>query len=172
MALTSDGKIIFGVFIGAIIAIVLISSIGDQINVVTTEGVESNLTVNSSATGNGTVSLIGRTLLVAGDIFNSTGNESGHAEVFGTGNYTLATRTISGSRTVVLITNDSATEPGQQLNVTYTYEPDGYGNTSEARSITTLILIISALAILMFVVVMIWRQGGSLSQLLTVGSKR
>lgn len=161
--LKADGKMIFTIFIGAIIAIVFLSTIGDSIFTQTNTFTNINETVTGPAI-NGTVDLVGRELATSLSVIN--GSNASSADLLAQG---IALQTGVGSNgllTVQLSLNDSGSEyVGQPINVSYIYNPQGYVSDGGARSITSLILIFGALAILIFVVVVLF-QTGSLSKLL------
>ncbi len=158
----ADGKMIFLIFIGAIIATTLIVSIGDQINLVTSEFTITNETVTVSAV-NTTLDLTGRTLATRTSVLNAS--DPGASD-----NINLILQTGTGSnglRTVQIVANDSASEfVGTDVNVTYTYEPNGYVSDTGGRAITLLILIFSALAILIYVIAQLFEKDTSLSKLI------
>ncbi len=161
----SDGnlKAIFIVFIGAIIAATLIVTIANQTNLETTTFTETNFTVAVPQNGTAT-DLTGRTL-ISGDIINSS-------LTAGIVNVTLRTALSSttGLSTVQIYNNASSTEALQNVNVTYTYEPNGYVSDSGGRAITRLIVLFAALAIVVFVLVVFIKMG-FLGKLLKPGSK-
>ncbi len=158
-----DGKAILVGFIGAIIAIVLLASYATDIVGQTSTFSETSKTVTAPAVG-GTLDLIGRELFSVATIINAS-NITG---------VDLATQGIlitdeigsAGLLTVQMTLNSSATAwDSQSVNVTYNYKPDGYLNNSGARSINLLVPIFSALAILVFILVMFIKTG-SLGKLL------
>lgn len=157
-----DGKAIFKVFIGAIITIAIISIVATSIVGQTTIGTHSeNVTAPAI---NGTLDLRGRSLVsqtLVAEALNVTNTSAG---IF------LQTATGSdGLRTVQLTLNDTAGIFAATLvNVTYTFQPDGYLSNSGARAIALLILIFGALAIMVFVVV-IFIKDGSMGRLIGRG---
>ncbi|KKK63034.1 hypothetical protein LCGC14_2998340, partial [marine sediment metagenome] len=71
-----------------------------------------------------------------------------------------------GLLSVQLVFNDTGADfEGTDINVSYTANPDGYISDSGGRSVTRLILIIGALAIVIFVIV-IFIMEGSLGKLM------
>ena len=77
-----------------------------------------------------------------------------------------ATSSTTGLRTVQLTLNDTAADyAGTPVNVTYTFEPDGYLNNSGARAMALLILIFAAIGIMIYVVV-VFIQDGSMGRLM------
>ena len=155
---SGDLKAIMIVFIGLIVTAVLISTIADttftQTN--TLENVNATATV---AAINGTTDLKGRTLLDSGtiDVYNQSA-----AAVSWINNLTIQTgiSATTGLQSVQLFTHDNATDlVGLSVNVTYSFEPDGYANNSGTRSITLLIVIFAALAMVVFVLVPFIKDG-------------
>ncbi len=159
------------IFIGAIIAVTFMSPIGDQINLQTTTFNTINVTVTAPSAGNGTVDLFGREVVGGtGVITNATAIRNDTINdtfALGANNFTIITGTGSnGLLTVQLLLNDTgaAAWADQSVNVSYEYRPDGYINDSGGRSVTRLILIFAALAILVFVVVVL--MSGSLGEII------
>lgn len=160
----TDGKAIFMVFVGAIIALVLIFVIADQVNLTTTTIEEVNTTVTANAP-NVTLDVRGRQLISSINIFNTTNISQNLGERFGASLQT-GISTTSGLLSVQLVFNDTGVNfEGEEVNVSYTANPDGYISDSGGRSVTKLILIFAALAILIFTVV-VFIQFGFLGELL------
>ncbi len=157
-ALKGDGKAIFTVFIGAIIAIVFLASISDNIFTQTNTVSATNSTFTAPVV-NGSVAITGRELVdgttpITLNASNASGIDLQDLGVF------VDTRTINGVRTVALNINQTGIGfASSDINVTYEYDPQGYISIAGGRSITLLILIIAALAILVFVVVVFVRDG-------------
>ncbi len=150
--LKGDGASFFQILIGAVIAISFLIVIANSIVAQTTTASTVNETVTIPAADSAT-DLVGRTLLVAGQINNVSAPDPLISE-----NLTLRTGLGSdGLQTVQLFLNTSS--PDSEVNVTYTYEPDGYLNTGSSRAIAALILIFGALGILMFVFVTLMKEG-------------
>jgi hypothetical protein len=156
----SDGTAIFAVFIGAIITLVLIGIIADQVTDRTRLATINNATITVPATANTTLELTGRDLVSRISITNRTNITSdllneGLALEDGIGS--------NGLKTVRLRTNDSASVfgyLGAAVNVSYTYNPEGsVRDNSGAASITLLITMFSALAIMIFTIVVFVKSG-------------
>lgn len=159
---SSDGKMIFSIFIGAIITIVFLSSIADSVNLQTNTRSVANETVTSGAV-NVSVDVTGRDLIGLAVIKNATNSTA--IDLEGTG-VNVITGINNGIQTVQLIVNDTGSNfAGQPLNLSYTYNPDGFVTDSGARSIVLLIVIFGALAIVVTVIAFLFR--GSLANLLT-----
>ncbi len=154
VSLQSDGKAIFKVFIGAIIALAIITIIGSAIVGQTTI---SSIAINVTAPEvNATLDLEGRTLVSATSVANAANASNSSVGLI----LQTATSITTGLRTVQLTLNDTAAEfAGTLVTTTYTAEPDGYLNNSGARAISLLILIFAALAIMIFVVVVFIKDG-------------
>ncbi len=129
-------------------------SIGDQINLETNTFTDENITVTVPAV-NATLDVTGRELVTETSILNSTNASQTAVGLFlqtGTG--------TNGLLSVQLAANDTASGiVGNSVNLTYTYNPDGYISDSGGRALTNLILIFAALAILVFVIVVFIKQG-------------
>lgn len=155
----SDGMAIIAVFIGAIIAATFIASIATDVVPLSTTSAKTNTTAVVAAAGSAT-NLVGRELITGRDINNGTLAGVG-GQIFASGNLTLRTGwTTGGLKTVQLFTNtNGSTWTGSTVNVSYDYQPDGYLPIGGARSIANLIVIMSALAIAVFVIVVFWKTG-------------
>ncbi len=165
----NDFFVILTIFIGAIIGATFMLPIGDQVNAQTSTFNTVNLTVTAPAAGNGTLDLVGRELVGTAILNNATSAETNESTYVITGsNFTVATRTgTNGLLTVQLILNDTGEASGwasQSVNITYEYIPDGYVSDSGGRSVTRLIVLFAALALLVFVVVLLMK--GSLGEII------
>jgi hypothetical protein len=151
--LKSDGKMIFMIFFGVIIATVLLSSSADQVFIQTNILSISNGTSTAPAV-NATLDLTGRTLVGTGIVTNATSGVTVSGGIVQTG---LSSTT--GLQTIQLTLNDTASAyAAESVNVSYTYQPDGYLGNSGARGISTLIIIIGALAVLIYVIVVLYQN--------------
>lgn len=164
--LHGDGKAILMVFIGAIITIVFLQSISDtqsfQVNTFT----ENNLTVTAPAV-NASVALSGRELIGTATVQNGTTNIS----LEGAGVF-VNESVINGIKSVRLNVNQTgAGFAGTPVNVTYTAGADGYLERSVDRTISNLIPLFAALAILIFVLV-IFIMNGTLGEFMKGFTKR
>ncbi len=151
----SDGnlKAIFIVFIGAIIAVTLISVISNQTNLSTNSFVTVNETFTIPTNVGETVDLGGRELVSA------TAIRSANASTIL--NLTLQTGTgASGLRSVQIVVDGPVVANTSQTGLaSFTYLPDGYVGSSGGRSIVNLIVIFAALAIVVFVLVVFIKIG-------------
>lgn len=163
VSLQSDGKAIFKVVIGALIAIAMLSVIATQVFVETNTLGVINGTVTAPAV-NATLDLTGRALVGDGVVLNAT-NSSG-ADQTTLGVFVQTGTGDNGLRSVQLFVNDTgAAFAAQSVNITYTYEPDGYLPLLSSRSVANLIVIFGALGILIFVIV-VFIKDGSLGKLI------
>ena len=158
------------VFIWAVITATLIGSIANQTNLLTNTFSVSNETVTVPSTVNGTLDLTGRDLVTEIEIINATNNTAGNVVPVGLslqrgfGN--------SGLLTVQLFANDTASiDLGESVNISYIYNPDGYVNTVGGRAITNLIVLFAALAIVVFIIVMMFGSE-ALQNLLSMSNRR
>jgi len=151
--LSSDGKAIFMVFFGAVIAVVLIGTFGDSIYPQTTIYSWENNSITRPAV-NTTTDLTGRELVGTAVVNNGT-NVISEAVV------STGTSATTGLRTVQIYLNDTAFADASlsTINITYDFKPDGYLNVGGARGMASLILIMSCLAVLVFVVVVFIKHG-------------
>ncbi len=170
-SLKGDGKAIFTVFIGAIIAIVFLASVADSVFTQSTTFTNSNETVTALAV-NTSLTLLGRELadVPVATTWNATnGTDATNQQNNG---ITLSTATVSGVRTVVLILNDTASDfVGDSINVSYVYEPAGYLERAVDRSVVGLVTLFGALGALVFVIV-VFIMNGSLGALIGKTGRR
>ena len=156
----TDGKAIFIIFIGAIITIVLLGSIADQIFGETNTITITNVTVTAAAV-NTTLDITGRDILTIIEIYNAT-NATIQSYIGNGTNIQSGISTTTGLRSVQFILNDTGAGPsiaGTTVNISYTANPDGYLSDSGSRSIANLIPLFSALAILIFLLVVLIKEG-------------
>ncbi len=152
---TLDGKMIFTIFVGTIIAATLIATISDSIFTQTNTIAVTNNTVTAAAV-NTTLDVSGRELLTTIEIYNATNVTD---TLVGLGGSLQTGTGTSGLLSVQLILNDTASAfAGESVNISYTANPDGFLSDGGARSIANLILIFAALAILVFTVVVIFQN--------------
>lgn len=150
-----DGKAILIVFVGLIIAVTFLSTISDTVFTQTNTATVTNVTVTAPAI-NATIDLTGRTLLTSVLVINasneSSPNNNGLILQNGIG--------TNGLNTVQLTINDTAgSYAGISVNVSYTYQPEGYIQNASARSVTLLIVLFGALAALVFTITVFIREG-------------
>ncbi len=163
-SIKGDGKAIFGIFIGAIIAVVFIATIADSVFTQTSTFTSTNQSVTAPAV-NATLDLKGRELLSELESYNAT-----NATRQRTDGVILQTALGSdGLLTVQMTLNDTGADfAASPVNVSYTYNPDGYLSNGGARSIQLLVVIMAALAIVIFVIVVAVKEG-SLGDLIRRG---
>lgn len=148
-------------FIGVIIAVTFLISIANQVNLETNTFEVINGTVVAPSAINGTTDLTGRELVTQIEVYNATNFTDPTNGVFlrtGTG--------TNGLRSVQLFVNETG-EPylGFNINVTYTYNPDGFLSDGVTRNIANLIPLFAALAALVFIIV-IFISKGSMGELI------
>ena len=154
-SLNTDGKMIFMIFVGAIITVVMLGSIADSVFNTRNTNTQTNLTVTAPAV-NGTLILPGREL-VAGStpiIRNATNEDMVALGMEVTDGF------INGVQTVFLTMNDTASPSNlTAVNVTYDFNPQGYLKSQGDRSVVGLIIIMGSLAILITVIVILIKFG-------------
>lgn len=160
----SDTVVFIMIFIGVIIAINFLVPISDQIALNSRTITITNNTVTAPEV-NETLDLIGRELINSIEIYNASNLTPGITGAF------LSTKLGSaGLLTVQLTLNDSAaTFAGQDINVSYTANPDGYLSSGATRSINNLNILFGALAILILILVMLIKDGVSFGELVRFG---
>ncbi len=165
--LNVDGKMVFTIFVGLIITAVFIGSIADSVFLQTNTISLTNLSATVPAAANTTFSpqLPGRQNTTVITILNGSQDF--------TNNFTVNTTNAQGVQGIFLFpTEDASTENilGGAVNLTFTYQDSGFLQDSGARSISNLIVIISALAMVVFVIVVLWQT--SLKELLALPRRR
>lgn len=110
-----------------------------------------SVAVNSTVTGVAgvAVDLPGQELLSTPVVVNRTGQQ-----VVGAGNYTITERvsTVTGLKRVVYISTAGTEWAGAAVNVSYTYGQEGYIDDAGGRAVTGLILLLSFMALVVFIV--------------------
>ena len=149
MGQTAIGAFIL-MFVGVIVAISLIGNggISDQVSTVTQTVNQYNQTFTAGAVG-ANVTLNGQAArnLVYTNATNTT-------QVVDAGNFTVTNYVVTnGVPRAILQTNANSVFASKSVNITYTYEPVGYATDAGTRGVTSLIVIMSALAIVAFVIV-------------------
>ncbi len=170
------------IFIGAIITIAFISQIGTDISRQTSQISSINETLDITASQNGTdgidgVDASGAELSVVNDR-DATGNfpisgfsmrNNNTGATIDAANYTVDL--VQGNLT--LLPNDYWNNTPQNgianVLVDYTYKHADFVDDSGSRNIISLILIFAALAILIFVIVILFTPGSSFNRLLRGG---
>jgi len=137
------------IFIGIIVSLALLAGtfepIGNMLNIKTiTNDPITTAAVNASTT------LTGRENTTAITVINAS-----NASQDWTANFDVTTRNTGGALAILLTTSQAAGDAGQNLtaaNVTYSYKPQGYNDSSGSRGIIGIILIFLALAIAVSVI--------------------
>ena len=148
-----DVKVFFMIFIGVIFAIALLVPAADTIFNSTNTFNNTNETVTAPAI-NETLTLTGRSLTGATPVVrNSTGINLQNEGVFVTDGI------INGVQTVFLSTNDTGSgNAGNDVNVTYFFVPDGFVSGAGGL-LLGLVILFGTLAILVFVVTIVMKEG-------------
>ena len=143
MAIKKGLGVVLTVFVLAILGIVFIDAIGDSIVGSTELRSVTNETLIAAASGS--------TVQLQGKAVSGTPTVRNGSVVFDSGNWTVLDNQIAANGDqVAQLRTDDAFMAGL-VNVTYDYQPTGYVSTSSGRSLTTLILIMFAIAILIVV---------------------
>lgn len=149
-----EGGLLIAIFVGVIIATVLVTQIANDITAQRNTYTIVNETVTTPAV-NTTLSLTGRELV--GDILITNMTDE-FSDQFDTSD-----RVVDGLRTVAITSNDTTnlteSSSSASLNVSYTYRPDGYLPTATDRSIGGLIPLFAVIGILIFTIVMLIKSG-------------
>lgn len=161
MALSKELKILLGLFLGIMVAVVLLESAANPVNTATSSRIYNNQSITLSGVGINNVTLEGKN-------FEGTPVVSGMKNfttwgIFTATNYTIYQITENGKQVVKIgVLSNSTGLAYNTVNVTYTFQPYGYVSESGGRTITTLILVTAALGILVFVVVGMWKKAGNI----------
>ena len=150
--------IIIVAFVAIIVGLAMFSGSGGiagTVGDVTTLASIANQTITAPAVGS-SVELNGQGVSGTPVVTNQTGGETIPAT-----NYTIAQGLGSDGIIALKYTSLAGPYAGRKVNVTYTYEPDGYISDSQpgARSITLLIVIFAALAIAAVGLWAAWNSG-------------
>jgi hypothetical protein len=151
----SDGKTIFMIFVGAIITVVFLGLIANAVFTQTNLETFTNVTV-TTAQVNESVTLTGRSNTTVVTVVNASDGTDW------TANFSVTTLSSAGIPGIFLVTSQNGGEVGQNVtsaNVTYTSQPQGYLQDSGTRSVAALVVIFGALAIVVFVIVVIFKFG-------------
>ena len=144
-------------FVGIIFALALLGSggISTSVGQVTTTSNVVNQTFTLAAVGgfvdrDACVNFAGTPTLI-----NSTGGE-----IVSDTNYTFTTRVspTNGLKVLTVQTDTGAVFASQGVNASYTCLPQGYAEDAGARSITSLIVLLSSLALVAFVLFFAWKN--------------
>lgn len=143
-----DAVVLILIFVGAIVAVTFLAQIGTDATAITSTYSYQNESYTLPQP-NATITLVGRTLIGTLIAWNGT-------QEIGQGNYTVYT---TSSSDLVLRTLDVASASnvnGSPVNVSYSFEPDGYVDNSSGRTLTLLIVVFGALGIAVFVIAYLW----------------
>lgn len=109
----------------------------------TTETITISQQTLTAGAVNVSINLNGRAVEGTPVVINSTNGSD-----VATSNFTFANNQIvNGVLTSTMTTIDGAIHASQPVNLTYTYQPDGYIDSAGGRSLASLIVIFAALAI-------------------------
>ena len=133
-------------FIGIIVALALFGPIADTTGDMTNLRTITNSPITTAAV-NESITLGGREATTDITVVNASDGTDW------SDNFTVTTRNTAGSLAILLTSSQDAEDAGQTgeaANVTYTYKPQGYSDSSGSRSIIAIVLIFAALAIMAF----------------------
>lgn len=134
------------IFIGVIVALIMIQAIAPTIGQTTTQGTMVNQTVTLGASG-ASVYVKGIQYF-SGTVMNGTTTVSAS-------NYTITNYNVDSGELAVKITSTTGSLwASQKVNLSGTYEQVGYATDSGSRAIINLILIFAAIGV---VAIVIWQ---------------
>ena len=150
-----DIKVFFGLFVGVILAVALLVPAADTVFNSTNTFNVTNETI-TSPTANQNLSLTGRSLVGDGSVsvFNNTGN---NGSVINSTNFTFQTGLVNGASSVIY-TNLESNLDGTSLNISYLFVPDGFV-PGAGGTVLSLVVLFGALAVLVFVVLKVTKEG-------------
>lgn len=128
--------------IGVIIGLTMLQPIASNVASTSTTYAVANQSVITPANG-AYVALTGSAVVGTPTVVNAS------SPTLITTGYTIGSRVVNDKKTLVF-TNNNASSVGSVLNISYTYEPDGYITDAAGRSVTSLIVILAGLAVLVF----------------------
>lgn len=141
-------------FVGIIVALTLFVASSQQITNVVDLSVVTNSTI-TFPTNTTAIALNGQA------VSNFVALNATSGTVVPSTNYTITNYAISSTGTLQSTIVGVGANPyaGKSVNVSYTYEPLGYAKESATRTITELIVILSALAIAAWVISRVYEDG-------------
>ena len=141
--------ILIVLFIGAIVGLVLLQTTAQETDDALTTRFLANRTITAPAAGS-TTDLVGQELLSTPIVTNASGGG-----VVPTTNYTIAegVSTVDGLKRIRYTTVGPSPFASKSVNVSYTYGPEGYIEDSAGRSIFSLVIILGALALAVFLLI-------------------
>lgn len=158
-----DLKQILMILVGAIVAIVLLASAADQIslNVNTFSSENASFTLGGNATTND-LTVCGSANISDVVIYNTDGNILFDYGVNAVGNYTteIAVGSDGLLNTRIILAGMNSTYATAVVEVTCDFEPRGYVSDGGSRSMLTLVVVLGALGIVVFVIAIIFNIGG------------
>lgn len=139
-------------FIGLLVGIVLLNGgIYENVGTVTNTRTATNLTVTSPANGS-TAAILGQAIEGSVTVTNETHDDISSEFIF------ASSQVLNGAFTGTITTN-IANNANKNVNLSYTYQPDGYIQQAGGRSVAGLIAVFAALAVAVFALVPALRSG-------------
>ena len=158
--MNKQGQLGIGTFLMTFIAIItclalLNGGIYSNIGTMTDKVVKTNQTF-TFPTNTTTITLLGQAVESVTVVNGSNG------VAINSGNYTITNRVVSNGQLIATLGGTSSIPnsvfAGQQVNITYTYEPFGYATDAGSRSMIDLIAIFAALAVVVIAMMPILRE--------------
>ncbi len=147
--LNNDVKVFFGIFIGVILAVVLLSSAADTVFLSTNNFNQSNATITTPAISVVTA-IEGRELVGTATVLNGS-------FVVPSSNVTVSDQNLNGTQTVTVLV-ENASFANVPLNFSYVFVPDG-NVPGVGGTVLRLVLIFGSLGVLIFVVFKVVKEG-------------
>lgn len=167
LAVKNNVMVWIGLFVLAMIGVVLMIEVSN----VTTQN--SSLYTNTNQSLAGTANGVNTTL--SGKNFQGTpvvvnrSLQGVNFSALNAGSYTVVQRIRNGKQVVEfqLLNNSFASQP---LNITYTWEPEGYIEDSGGRNVFVLILVVMAFALIAWVLAELYKMDG-IRDMLSIGRR-
>ena len=147
--LNMDVKVFFTIFIGVIIGVVLLSSAADTVFLSTNNFNQSNATITTPAVSVVTA-IEGRELVGTAAVWNGS-------FLVPSSNVTVSDQNLNGTQTVTVLV-ENASFASVPLNFSYVFVPDG-NVPGVGGTVLRLVLIFGSLAILIFVIFKVVKEG-------------
>lgn len=142
--------IMISVFVGVIVALVLLTAVSPYIGQTSQTQTMSNVTFTPSGDLGTYVDLRGQELIGTPIVTNASSKD-----VIPASNYSIVERisSVDGLKRIGITIYDSAsTWNASNINVSYTYGMEGYADSGGARSIILLIMTFAVLSVLVFTI--------------------
>lgn len=129
-------------FVAVVIGLTLLLQAAGYVGIMTGTQTLSNYTAGTVPADGSTLELIGQNIVGTAIATNAT-----DGVLIPSTNYTVTQGLGADGQIAVIYTAVGSTFDGESLNISYTYEPDGYVTSSAGRAIAGLIILFGAMGI-------------------------